>query len=69
MTYRAAMKKKIAPVIPKGPVFHDEGNDEEAIEAPEEHPNDPESMDQSEEYLQNVIQVQPALPQNCAIHI
>ena len=71
MTYRAAMKKKIAPVIPKGPVFHDEGNDEEAIEAPEENPhvpNDPESMDQSEEYI-NVIQVQPALPQNCAVHI
>ena len=65
------MKTKTAPVIPNGPVFHDDGNDE-AIEAPEEHqhvPNDPESIDQSEEYLQNVIQVQPALPQNCAIHI
>ena len=65
------MKKKPAPVIPKGPVFHDDGNDE-ASEEPEEHQhvaNDPESIDQSEEYLQNVIQVQPALSQNCAIHI
>ena len=69
LTIRANKKKKVAPIIPKGPMYHDDNESvEEAIEMQDihvenEHSQNDESMSENSEVLHfpRIIYVKPII--------